>query len=150
MIESKIWAFFYGGFINLHILKELGVELAEYEVAQLSGYDIQILPVVNLVKSDKDSVYGIVTPITHKDLEQLIKGLTEKYLPEAVVVRTYDEKWRPALCYIANSMEPRPASDNYIDNIVKPAKEFGFPLWYIEKLETFRPFRSYKTNLDTP
>jgi hypothetical protein len=34
-------------------------------------------------------------------------------------------------------MEERPADKNYIDIIVQPAKEYGFPLWYVEKLESF-------------
>jgi len=40
---------------------------------------------------------------------------------------------RPALCYIAPSMDPKPATSDYIDRIVGPAKEYGFPVWYIER-----------------
>jgi hypothetical protein len=36
-------------------------------------------------------------------------------------------------------MEPKPAANDYIDRIVAPAKEFGFPDWHIERLERFRP-----------
>jgi hypothetical protein len=36
-------------------------------------------------------------------------------------------------------MEPRPATADYIDRVVTPAKEFGFPGWYIDRLESFRP-----------
>jgi hypothetical protein len=35
-------------------------------------------------------------------------------------------------------MQPRPAAQDYVDRIVKPAKEFGFPEWYIKRLESFR------------
>jgi hypothetical protein len=30
-------------------------------------------------------------------------------------------------------------SNDYIDRIVGPAKEYGFPDWYIARLESFRP-----------
>jgi len=32
----------------------------------------------------------------------------------------------------------RPAERAYVDRIVKPAREFGFPGWYVERLESFR------------
>jgi hypothetical protein len=36
-------------------------------------------------------------------------------------------------------MEPRPADPAYVDRILGPARELGFPSWYIEKLERFKP-----------
>ena len=65
--------------------------------------------------------------------------LGEIYLPEAVLVETLDGKLLPALCYICHDMKPRPAANDYIDRVVKPAREYGFPEWYIERLESFRP-----------
>jgi hypothetical protein len=59
-------------------------------------------------------------------------------LPEAVLIETVDGKWRPALCYICPAMESRPAANDYVDRIVKPAREFGFPAWYVDRLESFR------------
>jgi hypothetical protein len=67
--------------------------------------------------------------------EHILGGV---YLPEAVLTETLDQKWRPALCYIAPSMDPKPATGDYIDRIVEPAKEYGFPAWYIERVESFR------------
>jgi hypothetical protein len=61
------------------------------------------------------------------------------YLPEAVLVETLDSTWQPALCFIAPASEERPASGDYIDRIVGPAREYGFPDWYIARLESFRP-----------
>jgi hypothetical protein len=65
--------------------------------------------------------------------------LGEVYLPEAVLVETLDGKWQPALCYICRFMELRPAANDYIDRIAGPAREYGFPDWYIQRLESFRP-----------
>lgn len=33
------------------------------------------------------------------------------------------------VCYIAPSMEARPAADDYMARIVKPAREHKFPAW---------------------
>jgi hypothetical protein len=43
------------------------------------------------------------------------------------------------MCYVCPAMDPRAATNDYIDRIVVPAREYGFPLWYIQRLETFRP-----------
>jgi hypothetical protein len=36
-------------------------------------------------------------------------------------------------------MAPQLPTRDYVDRIVGPAAEFGFPRWYIERLERFRP-----------
>jgi hypothetical protein len=58
-------------------------------------------------------------------------------LPEAVSVQTMDGKWRPALCFIAEDLETRAADPAYVNRILQPARELGFPAWYIRKLEAF-------------
>jgi hypothetical protein len=60
------------------------------------------------------------------------------YLPEAILVRTGAGLWRPTLCYICPEMSPRPADRAYVERIVGPAGAFGFPAWYVERLERFR------------
>jgi hypothetical protein len=42
---------------------------------------------------------------------------------------TLDGKLMPALCYIATTMESHPASNEYIDRIIKPARDYLFPAW---------------------
>ena len=46
--------------------------------------------------------------------------------------------YRPALCYICPRMEARPATDDYIDRILAPAREQGFPASYLARIERFR------------
>ena len=54
-------------------------------------------------------------------------------------METLDGRSRPALCYIAPQMNPRPATADYVERILTPARELGFPPWYIERLQSFRP-----------
>jgi hypothetical protein len=35
-------------------------------------------------------------------------------------------------------MAPAPATGDYVERILAPARDFGFPAWYIEHLERFR------------
>lgn len=95
------------------------------------------------MRSGQHCIYGIIATATHTELTRLYAHakdvLGEVYLPEAVLVETLDGKWQPVLCYICPEMEPRPAANDYIDRIVGPAREYGFPDWYIRQLESFRP-----------
>ncbi len=143
MAEPRVSTFFYGSFIDLEVLKEQGVRPDPVEVAVLHGFEIRIEPLANLARSGRHRVYGIVAGVTHDELGRLYQYATDclggVYLPEAVLVEAGDAKWLPALCYIAPVLEPKPASNDYIDRIAQPARSYGFPAWYIERLESFRP-----------
>ena len=44
MEPGRVWAFFYGSFINLEVLAEADVRPTDVEVARLEGFDIEIRP----------------------------------------------------------------------------------------------------------
>ncbi len=143
MSKKTIWTFYYGSNINLEILKRVDYVPDRVEVARLHGFDITISPLANLAPSEHHCVYGILATGTHDDLDRLygryVKGeLGAIYLPEAVLCQTLDGRWMPALCYIAAPTDQARATDDYLDRIVKPARKYGFPEWYIERLESFR------------
>jgi hypothetical protein len=142
MTEPKVWTFFYGSYINLAVLREVSYVPQDLEVALLFGFDIRIRPRANLIRSERSLVYGILATGTHRQLGRLYQHakevLGEIYLPEAVLARTLDGKLRPALCYICPKMADQPASSDYLDRIVGPAREYAFPSWYLARLESFR------------
>jgi hypothetical protein len=142
MPEPKVWVFFYGSYMNLGVLREAGLVPEQWEVARLDGFDIRIQPRANLIASDQHCVYGIAATANHAELTRLYDHardvLGELYLPQAVLVQTMAGLWRPVLCYLCPEMAPRPADNAYIDRIVLPAREFGFPTWYVARLESFR------------
>jgi hypothetical protein len=142
MKQTEIWTFFYGSYINLDVLKEVDYVPRRYEVARLPGFAITIRPLANLVRSDRHTAYGIVATGTHAELARLYDHaatiLGGRYLPEAVLVQTMSTRWMPALVYLAPELSGEPAAADYIDRIVKPATAYGFPAWYIERLESFK------------
>ena len=143
MTEPRVWVFFYGSYINREVLKEVGLVPEQWEVATLGGFDLRIRPRANLVRSDPHCVFGILATATHRELDRLYAHardvLGEVYLPEAVLARGLDGRWRPALCYLAPAMEARPAADDYIDRSAGPARSYGFPDGYVRRIEGFRP-----------
>ena len=141
MPEPKVMGFFYGSYINRSVLAEAGLTLEEYEVARLPGYDLEIAPLANLVRSDRAMVYGILAEFTHRDLALLYEHAKDVlggvYLPEAVITQTLDGASRPALCYISYDTPRGPADSAYVRRISGPAQEYGMPDWYIERIESW-------------
>jgi hypothetical protein len=142
MAEPRVWVFFYGSYINFGVLREVGLVPEQWEVARLHGFDIRIRPRANLVRAEEHCAYGVVATATHAELARLYAHardvLGEVYLPEAVLVQTLAGLWRPALCYLCPEMAARPADNAYVERITGPARDFGFPAWYLARLESFR------------
>ncbi|SHL82519.1 Gamma-glutamyl cyclotransferase, AIG2-like [Roseovarius marisflavi] len=141
-MKNRVWVFFYGSNIDLNVLKKVGFEPDEVHIAKLKGFDIQISPLANLVRSDRHCTYGILVTGTHEELERLYglyvqKELGATYLPEAVLCEKEDGSLVPALCYIAPETPPSPATPEYLARILMPARAFGFPDWCVERLEDF-------------
>jgi hypothetical protein len=141
--DPKVATFFYGSYINLDVLREIDLIPDRVEVARLPGFDIQILPLANLVASDQHTVYGVLATFTHAELEVLyghaLSVLGGRYLPHPVLTYTLSGQIEPALCYMAPELVPGPASADYLGRIVEPAREHGFPAWYISRLQSFLP-----------
>lgn len=136
-------AFFYGSYINRAVLREVDLVPERIEVARLSGYDIQIRPLANLVVADRHTVYGILATATHDELDRLYtharQVLGGDYLPHPVLAQTARGAFEPALCYIAPDLAAAPAEADYVARIVEPAREYGFPSWYLSRLQSFAP-----------
>ena len=139
--ETEVWAFFYGSYINMDVLAEVDLSPARWEVAELAGFDLRIAPRANLLRAKGAHVFGILATATHAELARLYehstKVLGETYYPEAVLAQTREGLWRPALCYIAPDMAEKPADRDYVNRIVNPARKYGFPDWYVAKIESF-------------
>src|SRR5215208_2588034 len=141
MAELRVWVFFYGSFMNRALLEQRGIVPDQIEVVRLPGYAISIGPLANLTPSAADCVYGILVRLTHRALDDLYANLPSaatRYLPEAVLVQTESGSWRPALSYFALPFEPAPPAPDYLEHILSAASGYGFPDWYIQRLEAFR------------
>ena len=131
--------------MDIDVLQAVDYHPQQIEVAKLNGFDIQIGPLANLVSSDQHCVYGIIATGTHEELDRLygkyvLDKLGAVYLPEAVLCERNDGSLIPALVYLNPDMTPAATTDEYLDKITNPARKLGFPDWYIEKLESFRPY----------
>lgn len=135
----RIAVFFYGSFIRPDVMARGGLVPDHIEVARLNGFDIQISPHACITRSDQHAIYGILVRATHAELQRLytMDGVGI-FLPEAVVVGTQAGSV-PALCYIPPAPGDQPADIDYLDRLLAAARGHGFPAWYLERLERFRP-----------
>ena len=143
MSARKIQVFLYGASINLDALVKEGLKKRAFAPASLAGFDLMIQPFTNIVESGDGIVFGILANFTHAEIDKLINAHTPKlaeytYSPEPVIVRTRGGKIVPALTFLADGMPSSQADNAYIDRILKPAKNYGFPGWYLERIESFR------------
>ena len=143
MVEPEVVTFFYGSYINLSVLREVDLVPRRVEVAWLPGFDLEIRPLANLVPSTGRCAYGILATATHPELSRLYDHARDVlggvYRPRAVLAHTLSGQLEPALCYIAPELSGAPASSEYVARIAEPAREFGFPGWYVERIESFAP-----------
>ena len=143
MAQPKVLTFFYGSYINPDVLAEVDLHPDAFEVARLCGFDLTIRPLANLIRSERHVVYGVLAEATHAELSRLYDHaehvLGGVYLPEAVLCRREDGAFVPALCYIASEMEASAAKADYVERIAAPARAYGFPAWYVERIESFAP-----------
>ena len=139
MAGRSVWVFYYGSFIDLEVLAGSNVNPTAVEVGWVSGFDIAIGPLATMVPAEGSVVYGILARTTHEELTRLYsQDWVAEYAPEAVIVTKIDRQLVPALCYIAAPARTGPAKKEYIDKIAGAGRKWGFPAWYVERIESFR------------
>ena len=88
MAERLVSVFFYGSFINRTVLAEYDIELGEFDVARLNGFDIVIKPFATLVRSEGARTYGIVIRLPNKKVRALYDhDWVRDYYPQGVIVK---------------------------------------------------------------
>lgn len=143
MSARRIDVFFYGSYINFNVLGEAGIFERPFETARLPGYRLEIGPLANLVPDDGSQAFGIVTHLSHWELDCLYTGHARErlggvYLPEAVLVFNVENNMMPALCYLSHDTRRSDPDPAYVDRILQPARAYGFPAEYLEYIESFK------------
>ena len=143
MRERPVNVFFYGSYINFNVLNEADIDERPFEVGCLHGYELSISPLANLKPKNGGIAYGILTQLSHSELDRLYQDharekLGGNYMPEAVTVSLLKGIHTPALCYISHDMAAGKADPGYVERILMPAKEYEFPEWYLNHIISFK------------
>lgn len=136
---QRIAVFFYGSFMRREVLARGGLHPQTITVARLNGFDIACCPHAYLSPSDQHAIYGILVQATHQELDRLytMDGVGI-FLPQAVLVETGGGSVQPAMCYIPPARGAEAADPQYVGHLVDAARGYGFPHWYIARLDALR------------
>ena len=141
--ETAVATFFYGSYMNRAVLREVRLTPEFWQAAKLSGYSLQIAPLANLIVAADSSAFGVLSYLTHDELERLYRHadqvLGALYLPRPVLVEWLTGGFVPALCYLATAMDPAPPAADYVERILTAARELDFPATYLDLIASFRP-----------
>lgn len=137
----RIPVFFYGSFMRPDVMASAGYVPDRIQVARLSGFDMRVCPHACIVRSSEHAVYGILVRASHEELDRLYhRDGVGAFLPEAVVVEMDIGGLVPAMCYIPPAEQDCPAEADYLEKLLVAAKGYGFPQWYVQRLERFRSY----------
>ncbi|MBS1269398.1 MAG: hypothetical protein MAG794_00349 [Gammaproteobacteria bacterium] len=146
----RVDVFFYGSYMNRSVLAKARIDERPCEPVRLPGYLLAIEPWANLVPDTASQAFGILTQVSHAELNRLYttpsrrkkkKRVSKKrgrYSPEAVLVFDNANVLMPALCYVSHDMTFAVPDPGYVDRILEPAREYGFPVDYLEHIESFK------------
>ena len=136
---TRVWVFFYGTTMNPVVMKDFGVIPTEVLPAKVYGFDITVRPRPTLLRSDRSSVFGSISSVTHDDLSTIYSGLEKNfgliYRPDAVLAVTLDGAMRPVVCYIAENMIASAPDPKFLQQLAQCVRTMGHPEWYATHIE---------------
>jgi Gamma-glutamyl cyclotransferase, AIG2-like len=134
--ERKVAVFLYGLFMDMDGLQQRGLDPSKPQVASLDGYDIAIRDRATVIPRTEARVYGIVTGLTHVEIDTLYaEPSVRDYRPEAVLVTREDGRQVPALCYTLPTVTGSHCNTTYAAKLLALATTLAFPEAYLATLQ---------------
>lgn len=137
MTPRQIDGFYYGLFMDAHVLRQAGTKPSNFRRAYVADFALRIGRRATLVPSPGSRAYGMLISLTHAELDSLYgaPGL-EPYRPEAVVAHPFEGDPVPALCYnLVEPPEPHERNPEYAMRLRTVLDDLGFPAEYVESVE---------------
>jgi hypothetical protein len=133
MSDRRIDSFFYGLFMDVEILRELGAAPVNPRRAYVENFALRIGQRATLLPSAGTRAYGMLFALSHAELDRLYAapGL-EQYRPEAVLAQTLDGRATPALCYnLREAPRAEERNPEYAARLQRTLSKLNFPPEYV-------------------
>lgn len=136
MTGRRIRVFFYGLFMDEQLLREKGVQPTTPRHAVVRGFALRIGQRATLVPASDARAHGVVTELSHDEIERLYsEPSVAVYRPEAVVAEFPDGVQVPALCFnLPIAPEPGESNDAYARKLQDLARRLGLPPDYVDRI----------------
>jgi hypothetical protein len=132
----RLNVFFYGLFMDRGLLEAKGAQPPLTRLASVDGYELRIGERAALVPHESGRVHGVVTSLSHEELEKLYsEPSVQAYKPEPVLARLDNGEVIATLCF--NLPEPPSADQRNPDYAAKLrviAERLGLPSDYIASI----------------
>ena len=132
----RIAVFFYGLFMDETLLRAKGVASTELRPAVVRGFTLRIGERATLVALDGHRVHGMLTSLSHAELDRLYSEPSlADYRPEAVIVDVPGGDAVSALCYNLIELPSLQAHNpEYAARLRALAERLGFPADYVASI----------------
>lgn len=119
------------------LLRRSGVDPHRPRTARVQGMAPHIGRQATLIPSPEGVVFGIVTELSHADIDRLYsRDRVGAYRPEPVLARPEDGSAVPALCFNLPDSPPSAERDpRYARRLAELGRGLGFPAGYPRTLE---------------
>ena len=127
--EERVDVFFYGLFMDEHVLAAQGIQATKPRRAYAEGLRLRIGQRATLVREGGARAHGMVYALTRVELERLYAqpGL-EAYRAEPIEVRVFDGSTLTAMCYnLGAAPELEEANTEYAARLRDVLTRLGFP-----------------------
>ena len=136
MNPRRIDVFFYGLFMETDALRAMGARPANPRIGRVDGFALRIGRRATLTPESGSQVYGIVTELTHAEIQLIYSepGVHD-YRPEAVTVELDDGTGLPALCFmLPKAPGAEEVNQEYARRLRDLALRLGLPPGYVNAI----------------
>ncbi|MDH3616991.1 MAG: gamma-glutamylcyclotransferase [Gammaproteobacteria bacterium] len=131
--------FFYGLFMDEHLLAKKGIEPSETSLGFVDGYGLRIGERATLVCRPDDRVYGVMMDIAPSEATELYADdSVADYISEPVIVELMDGTRVEATCYNLPGDKITGANKDYAELLLDVATRLDFPDSYLDKIRQAR------------
>ena len=130
--------FFYGLFMDEHILIKKGITPFNPRFGYLNNYTLKIGDRASLIQSEGERAYGILMTVNDGELVRLYaEESVADYVREQVVVNTENNKYVVAWCYNLPRNLLTGTNRLYARSLYKLADRLNFPDAYLDRIRKY-------------
>jgi hypothetical protein len=137
MDERRLDVFFYGLFMDQHLLNSKGVRPTDVRPAVVPGFQLRIGARAAIVPIPTEQVHGLLMKLSHADIERLYtEPGVRAYRPEPVLAVARNGATVAALCYnLPESPSPSEHNAEYASKLRALAQSVGLPGDYVASIQ---------------
>ncbi|MEO1243035.1 MAG: gamma-glutamylcyclotransferase family protein [Pseudomonadota bacterium] len=135
--------FFYGLFMDEHLLAAKGIKPSEVNSGFVDGYALRIGERATLVRRPDNRAYGVMMDIaSHEATTLYTDESVADYLPETVTVELMDGARVEATCYNLPGDKVTGTNKDYAQALLAVATGLNFPESYLDQIRQARSVSS--------